>query len=82
MDEYTEWFITPIILDVYDPNISSDIELESEPASESESEPEDRINTEPASESESESEDRINTDTEANQIKLNKCRIISYCNNS
>ena len=72
MDEYTEWFITPIILDVYDPNISSDIELESEPASESESEPS----------SESESEDKINTDTEANQIKLNKCRIISYCNNS
>jgi len=24
----------------------------------------------------------INTDIEANQIKLNKCRIISYCNNS
>lgn len=68
MDEYTEWFITPIILDVYDPNISSDIELESEPESESESEPE--------------PEDKINTDAEANQIKLNKCRIISYCNNS
>jgi len=86
VNEDTEWFITPIIIE--DHCIFNDIELESVA---SDSVASDSVASDSVA---SDSEDMpptppttpttptINTYAEANQIKLNKCRIISYCNNS